>query len=103
MRANRAPDPGTERAGAEKRRRSSRPLSELLPLVSGTYTIPETARRLGIGQSTAYDAIRRGDQPFGTEAEPGPVPIHTLAGQKRTFVAEVERYLSGLAGDAQTG
>jgi predicted DNA-binding transcriptional regulator AlpA len=62
---------------------------------SGTLTLPETARRLGIAKTTLYDLIRRGDPPFGTPERPGPIPVHWIGNQRRTLVAEVERYLAG--------
>lgn len=85
---------GTKRtnAGANSAKRTD-------TLVSGTYTLPETARRLGIGTTTVYDAIRRGDPPFGTEAQPGPIPVLRIGGHKFTLVAQVERYLTGLERD----
>jgi hypothetical protein len=103
MPVNRSLNDGTEHAGAvEGKGRRGRPRSQPIAVVSGTYTIRETARRLGIGLSTAYDAIRLGLEPFGTDENPGPVPIRTVAGQKRTFKAELDRYLVGLA-EGETG
>ena len=68
-------------------------------LQSGTYTLPETARRLGIGTTTVYDLIRRGDAPFGKADEAGGrIHVRVIGGQKRTLVAEVERYLAGVTG-----
>jgi len=66
----------------------------------GTLTLPETARRLGIAKTTLYDLVRRGDQPFGTPDNPGPIPIHMFGNQRRTLVAEVERYLAGYTATA---
>lgn len=68
-------------------------------LTSGTYSLSATARRLGIGTTTVYDLIRRGDPPFGQPDENGGrIRVVTIGGQKRTLVAEVERYLTGAAG-----
>jgi hypothetical protein len=63
---------------------------------SGTYSLPETARRLGLGTTTIYDLIKRGDPPFGRPDETGAqIRVRLIGGQKRTLVAEVERYLDG--------
>ena len=61
----------------------------------GTLTLPETARRLGIAKTTLYDLVARGAPPFGTENDPGPIPIHRIGNQRRTLVTEVEHYLAG--------
>jgi excisionase family DNA binding protein len=58
----------------------------VVKLESGTYTLPQTAQRLGLGTSTVYDLVAR---------EELPVPIHVIGGHKRTLVSEVEAYLAG--------
>jgi Helix-turn-helix domain len=84
---------------ATKRKRPAANSDKRTPaadLQSGTYTLAETALRLGIGTTTVYDLIRRGDPPFGRPDDTGAqIHVRLIGGQKRTLVAEVERYLAG--------
>lgn len=57
--------------------------TELQP---GTMSVAHAARRLGIGEATAYDLIRRGDFP---------VRVIQLGGRKKVSVAELEAFLMG--------
>jgi len=65
-----------------KKRRGAEPPQ----LESGTYTLPEAARRLGIGVTTIYDLNRRGEVP---------VPVLRIGKQHRIRKADLEAYLAG--------
>jgi excisionase family DNA binding protein len=52
----------------------------------GTYTVSEAARRLGIGTTTLYDLIHRGEPP---------VPVMKVGRQFRFSRAAVESFLLG--------
>jgi excisionase family DNA binding protein len=54
-----------------------------------TVTVEETAKRLGIGRNTAYDAVRRGD-----------IPSIRIGRRVVVPVAVLERMLTGEATDA---
>lgn len=64
----------------KKRRQAGSPEVE-----SGTYTLPEAARRLGIGVATIYDLNRRGEVP---------VPVLRIGKQHRIRKADLEAYLA---------
>ena len=54
--------------------------------VTGILTVAQAATALGIGTSTAYDAIR---------AKTFPVRTVTLAGRLKVLRADLDRFLSG--------
>jgi len=55
-------------------------------LQPGTYSLEQTARRLGIGTATVYRLAARNKLP---------VPVYYIGAQKRTLVADVEAWLAG--------
>jgi excisionase family DNA binding protein len=57
--------------------------SDLQP---GTLSVKLAARRLGIGEATAYDLIRRGEFP---------VRVIQLGGRKKVSIGELEAFLAG--------
>ncbi|MBO0732296.1 MAG: helix-turn-helix domain-containing protein [Acidimicrobiaceae bacterium] len=63
----------------------ARPRKPPVNLESGTYTLEETAKRLGIGTATAYRLAASGELP---------VRVYNIGGQKRTLKAQVERFLT---------
>lgn len=58
------------------------------PIESGTYTLPQAARRLGIGVRTAYDLHRRGALP---------VPVVQIGNQLRVRKSDLEAFLASSA------
>ena len=50
---------------------------------SGTYSIPEAARRLGIGRNSAYEAAKRGE-----------IPTIKIGGRVLVPIAALEKLLS---------
>jgi len=55
------------------------------PIESGTYSLPDAARRLGIGVATIYELNRRGELP---------VPVLKIGGRLRIRKADLEAYLA---------
>ncbi|MBO0729753.1 MAG: helix-turn-helix domain-containing protein [Acidimicrobiaceae bacterium] len=51
----------------------------------GTYSLPEAARRLGIGVATIYELNRRGEVP---------VPVLKIGSRMRVRKADIEAYLA---------
>ena len=62
----------------------------------GTLSLAETARRLGIARNTMYRLAAAGAPPFKPARHPWEwIPLHPFGRQRRTLVAEVDRYLAG--------
>ena len=59
--------------------------------VSGVLSIAEAARGLGLGTSTAYDALRRDEFP---------VRVVTIGRRQKVLRADLERYLAGQGAEA---
>ena len=82
----------TKTSTASRRRTSSKsggggdPAAE----VTGILSVADAAHALGIGSSTAYDAIRAGTFPVRTV---------NLAGRKKVLRADLDRFLNGSASE----
>lgn len=57
----------------------------------GTLSLAETARRLGISVTTAYDLVRRDEFP---------IPVRHIGNRMKVLKHDLERYLRGEIPDA---
>lgn len=56
------------------------------PRRAGTLSLADAARHLGVGQTTAYELVKRGEFP---------VPVKRIGGRLKVLRHDLDRYLRG--------